>query len=305
VAVAHVLAAVALGVRARAVGLPVGLGTLGLAALALLTARVGRTGPAVRGALALGAWALAGLGGWALAGGPPGAAGIAAAAAGASAVAAAAVTVVPAVAPGAAVAGLGLLLGGLAAAGGAPLDRVAGLAALLGLLALRVLPAVVASRLRPGAGDLQGLARRARRRLASLTAGVAAILLGAALVLVSTGGPLGLALAAVVGLGLLLRSLSYRFAADALPPALAAGGCLLGLEVAVGVQAVAHGWAAVGLALPLITGALVLLPGVLGRERPEVPPAWWLAVEVPVVPLVLAQWGVWGSLVAVGRHLLG
>src|SRR5579884_2334446 len=67
VAAAHVLAAVALGV-----GIPIGLGALGLAALALgLAVRAGRTAVAVRAALVLEAWGLAGLGGWALAGGPP------------------------------------------------------------------------------------------------------------------------------------------------------------------------------------------------------------------------------------------
>ena len=148
--------------------------------------------------------------------------------------------------------------------------------------------------------EAEAAAQRSRRLLSSVSAGTAALVLGAALALVADGRGFPVALALVSGGALVLRARTYRFVPEALPPALAGGVGLVVLEAALGVGALAPrglgGWAVCLLVLTALgLGGLSLL-------APRLPPPGrgvrlaWLAVDVALGPLALGTLGVFSLL---------
>jgi hypothetical protein len=310
-AVLALLAAVAIAVGTRAVRPEAGLAALLLAGLVLAAGaglRSRRRRPSARPALlalVASAWALAALGGWGVAGGPLTAGGLAAAGLALAAAMLASYPLVPVLSPGGAVAAAAAAAAaGTVAAGASPVAAAVGVA-VVGVTALRLLPWFVSALLaaltagpeaRSVAAVVEAHARMCRRLLASLSAGTAAAVLGAILALLAWGDGLALALAVIVAVSLLLQARPYRFAPEAMPPALAGGAALVALAIALGVRAIAAGGDPLVPVTVLLAGCLLLagLSAVWTElpSAPRLPVATWLLVDTALVPLALGELGV-------------
>lgn len=301
----------AMGGGGRGAGIVLALLTAaGLAAAAVAWRPAGL---ATRLGCVTGSVGLAAVAGWAI-GGAHGAAGsVALAAAAAAVVLLATWAVAPAFAPGAAlllaVVGAGA---GAVALGAAP-ARVAAVVTVGAVVLLRMLPwlvsrAFVAWQQRSDPAAVGQSARGSRRLLDSLSAGTILALLGGALTLLEAGDGYGAGLAAVGAGALLLCAQGYRFAPEALPPALAGAGAVLALAVVPAWRLLsARGYA-------LLAGVLLAGAGIglvlLSRRRtiPSVPAGmtrWaWLAVDLALGPLILGQLGVYAAAAGVVRNLV-
>jgi hypothetical protein len=317
VAVLALLTAVAIAAWTDTVHGEIGLSALVLA-FALLTAGLGlRTRPnqssprAVLAAVVAGSWTLAAAGGWATAGATRTLDGVAAAAVALAAAALATYPVAPVIAPGGALAAATLAGAIVAAGAGAGPAPLAAGVALAGVVLLRALPRLVglvlAELTARAAADVEATARRCRELLASLSAGTAAAVLGAVLVLLAVGDALALALAAAVTISLLLQARSYRFAWEVLPPALAAGIAVVGLEAAIGMRSIAAGGDPLGPVVVLVATCLGLA-GLAAtwpelRSTPRLPAVAWLLVDLALAPLALTELGVPGAVFQLVRGL--
>jgi type VII secretion integral membrane protein EccD len=316
---AQLALAAVIGVGA-ATGLPGAAAAVGVAVALLILAsirwrgRVGESWAASRPALIVAAVAFAGVGGWALAGGSQAAPRLAAGAAGATLGALAAYPMARSLAPGAAVALGSLAAGAAAVALHAGPAQAASVLAVVAVAVLRVLPPLL-NRLLAGAPDEAGpealarAARRARRLLASLSAGLALTAAGAVAVLVAFGDLVAGALAAAAVLALLLQVPTYRFLQEALPLALAAGASLLAVEIAVAVRVLfPAGLAAAGVALLAAAGAAIVVGSVV-RRPPVAAARWaelaWPVVDAAMVPLALAELGAFAALGRLVRTVAG
>jgi ESX secretion system protein EccD len=287
---------------------------LGTGATAMASALALRGRPAWRAsrlALAVTGWMLAVLGGLVL-GGWGTALGVTLASVGLGVVVIASYPVVPVAVPGLVVlATAGAGAGGLMLAG---LDgpRALAVLAVLGMLGMRSLPSALGRRLanlaRRGARsgmETEAIARLARGLVASLAAGLSGAAFLATAGLIVAGGPYRLGLAAAVALALLLRARSYRFVAEALPPALAGGLLGIGLEVSLASRWLGAAASAGLMALTgLLLAAVALAPSSprLGRRQAR---ACWLVVDLAQVPLALGALGVFDALASLahGLHL--
>jgi hypothetical protein len=321
-AVLALLTAIAMAVWTHTVQGEVGLSAV-LLGFALLVAGVGlrarQDGPlpvAALAAVVAGAWALAAVGGWGIAGSQTSPAGLAAAAIAIAIAALVTYPVAPAVAPGAAVVAGAVAGAGVAAWSGLAPVPVAATVAVAGVLCVRALPrgvGLVLSGLTARLpadddGALEAATLRCRLLLVSLTAGMAAVVLGALLVLLALGDTLALALVAVVVIALLLQAQTYRFAGEVLPPAMAAGIAAVALEAAIGMRSIAAGGDPLGpVALLVVTcfglaGLAATWPGL--RSMPRLPAAAWLLVDLALAPLALGELGVFGAVGQLIRSLL-
>jgi hypothetical protein len=322
-AVLTLLAAVAIAVRTKAVGPEAGLAALLLAG-AVLAAGAGlrsrRRRPSARPALlalVVSAWALGALGGWGVAGAPLTAAGLAAAGLALAAVMLASYPLVPGLSPGGAVAAAAVAGAAGAVAAGATAMAAAVGVAVVGVTALRLLPWFVSALLaaltagpeaRSVAAVVEAHARRCRRLLASLSAGTTAAVLGAILALLLWGDGLAVALAVIVAVSLLLQARPYRFAPEAMPPALAGGGALVALGIALSLRAIAAGGDPL-VPVTLLVASCLLLAGLSAvwtelPSAPRLPVATWLLVDVALVPLALGELGVFREVASLVRQFV-
>jgi hypothetical protein len=256
--------------------------------------------------------ALSAVAGWGLAGDPGGAGGVTPAAIAAAVCLLAVSTAVPAVAPGGILVAAVAAYGAAMVAGGAPPASVAAIVVVAGAIALRLWPPLVSRVLSelaaPEAAQAEVAARRSRRLLASLSAGTAVLLLAAALTLLAGGGGFAVCLALVALAALVLRSRTYRFVPEGLPPALAAGAGLVVLELVVAWRSlVPAGNGALAVLLlagtGLALGGLSMLPRQLATPGRGVRIAW-LAVDVAIGPLALGTLGVYGLLAQLAHNLI-
>jgi type VII secretion integral membrane protein EccD len=263
-------------------------------------------------ALATSAVALSAAGAWGLAGDPGGAAGVTAPAIAATICLLAVSTAIPAIAPGGVLVAAVVACGAVVVARGVPVASVAAVVVVSGTIALRTWPPLVSRALSalaaPGAVQAEALARRSRRLLASLSAGTAVVMMAAALTLGTDGGGFALCLALVGGAALVLRSRTYRFVPEALPPALAAGVGLVVLEVLVAWRYLVPAGAG-PLAVSLLVGNGLILAGLSTLAlRPTNPGRGvrvaWLAVDVAIGPLALGTLGVYGLLGQLAHHFI-
>ena len=313
IAAAHLVAAAAVGALAAgssvAAGIRWALGACVLLALAVV-ARVRLRRQPTASALGAGAWAFAGLAGCALAGSTGGVARLAGAAAGITVAALATVPVTLGASSAVALGAGALAISSGALAAGARPAQAAAVAVALGVLTLRVLPLLVSLWL---PGQLAGrdrdrvevATRRSRELLAGLSAGLIVTIVGAAVVLVAAGDGFAVALAASAGLALLLRAWSYRFAAESLPPLVAAGVVLLAVEAVVAVRDLAgHGLGEAGVALLTATG--IVLAALAGRRHgaSERVDRLWVVVDVSLLPLALATLGVFDAAARLTQDLV-
>jgi hypothetical protein len=310
---AHLLAAAAFAAAVPALRRPAGPALLA-AAVALLTTAYFLTGAAGRraGRLALvsGAGALTAVAGWGLTGGAADAFGLAGGALGVLATALVAAPLIPDLVGGVALAGgMAAAAAGALLAGARPV-QVAAAAAVLGVVALRVLPSVLGARLSrraAGAGpaEIEATARASRTALASLSWGSVAVTVPAVVTLAVAGDGFAGALAVAVGLALLLRARSYRFPREALPPALGAGLTLLAAETAAAVRVFTpHGLAGGGVVLLAASGAGLAALAVRDPGRPVLP--WWpgwAMVDACMLPLLLGTLGVFDALAGLLHHV--
>jgi hypothetical protein len=265
-AVLAVLLAAAVAVGSGAVQGSAGVVALLVAAAALAASIAMRGRMPARVALAASAGVLAALGGWGVAGAAPAAGAVAAGALAAALAALVACAVAPVPGPGAVLA-LGTLAAGAAAvARGAAPDVVAAVAAVVGVAVLPLLPlavsrAVAALPASGGATSMLAIVRLSRRLQVSLSCGAVATVLGAAAVLLWTGGPPAWAVAGLAAAALLAVACAHRLTLDVLPPALAAGLTAIALAAALSVRALLPaGSLAAAIALPAAAGlALILL----------------------------------------------
>jgi WXG100 protein secretion system (Wss), protein YukD len=252
--------------------------------------------------------AAAALGGWSLTAGAAVAVRLAAAAAGATVAALAAYPLARALAPAAALAGGCLAAGAAAVALGARPAQAAAVLLVVAVAALRVLPPLLSRRLahldvevRPDA--LARAARGTRRLLASLSAGMALTVVGAAAVLAWSGDLAAGALAAAAAVALLLQVPAQRFLLEALPLAVAAGTTLLVIELTAAAR------------LPLLAaillafGAGVAAAASFVRRPPGAAQRWaepaWPLVDAAIAVLALAELGVFAALSRLVRTVLG
>jgi type VII secretion integral membrane protein EccD len=263
-------------------------------------------------ALAGAAVVLAGLAGWGLAGAPPGPAGLVAAGLGVTVALLALAPVAPAIGPGGAlVTGVLTISYALEARGVSPAQGAA-VVAVVGVIAIRLWPSIVSHGLsafiaEPSSAAAEEAARRSRRLLASLSGGTAVQVFLAARVLLETGDPFAVGLAAAAGAALLLRAQALRFLADALPPALTGAAVLLLLELALASGFAAGDRPQLALALPALTAAgLAGLAAARLRVTPPVPGTRlaWLAVDLSLAPLMLGTLGVFGLIAQLVHHFV-
>jgi hypothetical protein len=193
-------------------------------------------------------------------------------------------------------------------AGARPVQDAA-VVAVLGVLALRLLPRMVGRRLnRQLAGkdpdQLEAAARRSLRQLSSLCAGCAACLLGAVIVLAADGGWFAEALAAATGIALVFRARSFRFLPEVLPLAVVAAGTLLALVVAVGTY----------VANPVMSIAVLFVIGAAfgtyalrhpGHRAPASGQHVLVSriVDTALVPLALGAMGLFGLLIHIAHGI--
>jgi len=121
-------------------------------------------------------------------------------------------------------------------------------------------------------------------------------------VLLASGSPFAIGLAAAAGVALLLRAQGYRFVADALPPALAGAFVLLALEWSLAGQGRQF-----AIVLPAVTAAgLTGLAAVRTWISPPLPGtrAAWLAVDIALAPLALGTLGVFALVGQLVHHLV-
>jgi hypothetical protein len=258
-----------------------------------------------RSALAAGNWGLAAAAGWALAGGRFDAAG------GCGAAVALVVTILastsmlaPAV-PGAVLAGSFGALGFLVTALGARPAQTAAVVVVAGTVLARFLPRLLSDRLSrraasAGAEQVSALARSARSLLVSLTSGCVAAVVVGCVVLVATGDLLTIALAAVAGGALALRAMTYRFAREALPPAV--GACLALAAALLGASAVVPEPGAGALLLIVAGVGTASLTFVRRGDGVRRATMWWTLLDVCTAPLTLY---VLGTLAAISRGVGG
>jgi hypothetical protein len=210
------------------------------------------------------------------------------------------------------------MIAGAAVAVGAGAGPVPAAAAMTvaGVICLRALPrlvglllAALAARAREDdAAALEAAARRCRLLLVSLSAGMAAVVLGSVLVLVAVGDVLAFALAAVVVVSLLLQARSYRFAGEVVPPAVAAGVAAVAMESALALRSIAAGGDPLGAVALLVATSLALvgLAATWPWLRPAPGPAAVarLLVDATIAPLALAELGAFGAVAQVVRALV-
>jgi hypothetical protein len=253
--------------------------------------------------------ALAAVAGWGLTGGAADAFGLASTALGVLATALVAAPLIPDVVGGVALAG-GTTAGGGALLAGARGIQVAAAVAVLGVVALRVLPSLLGTWLSQqsagtGPAEIEATARASRTILASLSWGSVAVIAPAVVTLVVAGDGFAGGLAVAVGLALLLRARSYRFPREALPPALAVGLTLLAAETAAAVRVFTpDGLAGGGVVLLAASGAVLAVLALRDPARPVLP--WWpgwAVVDACMLPLLLATLGIFDTLIGLLHHL--
>jgi len=215
----------------------------------------------------------------------------------------------PALAPGGALAAGVLALAAATVAGGVALERTAAAAAVVGCLALQLWPAAGDRHPAP-IGRSGGTSAGPGWRWwgpASLSAGIALVVLVAGLILLTRGGWPGVGLAGAAAVGLCLRARSRPLLAEALPPAVAGAALLLGLEVLAGVSLAAHGQALAGVAL--VAGLSLGLIALAGSGELPGPPApltrlGWLGVDLALVALTPEALGVVDQAVRLAHHVI-
>jgi hypothetical protein len=207
----------------------------------------------------------------------------------------------------------GVLTRGYAAeARGVPAVQAAAVVAVAGVIAIRLWPAVVGRSLaafvaEPSPAAAEEAARRSRALLASLSGATAIQLFLASRVLLNSGDPFAIGLAAATGVALLLRAQAYRFLADALAPALAGAAVLLLLELALAGIFAGMERPELALGLPAVTAAgLAALAATRPRVTPPVPGTRlaWLVVDLSLAPLLLGTVGVFALIGQLVHHFV-
>jgi hypothetical protein len=308
-----VVAAVAIGsgLVDRSAGALALVVAAGLVGAALLVPALASERPAQL-AIAAGGVVIAGLGGWGLAGALPGPGGLVGAGLALTAALLAVSPVLPAVGPGGALAAGALTLAFAAEARGAGAAQAAAVLAVAGVIAIRLWPSLVGRGLsafanEPSATAAEEAARRSRRLLASLSGGSALVLVLSAAVLLASGIPWAIGLAASVAAALLLRAQAYRFLQDVLPVALAGAAVLLALEWALAGVLTGQGRPQLAVAIPAATAAaLAGLAAVRSWLSPPMPGTRlaWLLVDLSLAPLALGTLGVFGLIAQLVHHIV-
>ncbi|WP_329247622.1 EsaB/YukD family protein [Actinoallomurus sp. NBC_01490] len=247
-----------------------------------------------RPALAAGDWGLAVVTGWALAGGRLDAAGGCGAAIALVVTVLASMSILAPVAAGAALAGSFGALGFVLAALGLRPVQAAAVVVVAGTVLARGLPRLLSHRLsRRSVGaeaeQVAEFARASRSLLVSLTSGCVAAVVAGSAVLAAAGDPLTIALAAVAGGMLALRALTYRFAREAIAPAI--GACLTFAGALLGASAAAPAPGAGALLLILTGVGTTLLTFVPRGEGVRRATMWWTLLDVCIAPLTLYSLG--------------
>lgn len=162
----------------------------------------------------------------------------------------------------------------------------------------------VAARRTVDGGDARGRTHRAVHLLTALLQGLTWPTLAAGTVLALGDAPAGQALAAVVGLALLLRARLFRTVGQRLPLVVCGVGCLL--AVPAGVVIHADSTSAVLVIVLIAAVGAVLAAAAAGRRTPR-PPAIARAAEIgdllltiAVIPLVAAVLGVFAFIRGLG-----
>ena len=129
----------------------------------------------------------------------------------------------------------------------------------------------------------------------------------ASAVLLGSGIPWAIGLAASVAAALLLRAQAYRFLPDVLPPALAGTVVLLALAWALASMLAEQGRSQLAVAIPAATAAaLAGLSAVRSWLSPPLPGTRlaWLLVDLSLAPLTLGTLGVFGLIAQLVHHFV-